>query len=228
MNILLRNIILLVLMLATSGLSLALRPTNKIADQRPAIKLETMIPHTFGEWREEQHKSIQIIDPQQQEFIDSIYKQTLSRTYVSTTGYRIMLSLAYVENQSDSFGVHLPEVCYPAQGFQMGEQFTTQIKISSTSIPIIRMVATLGTRIEPITYWVMVGDQIAASSTQRKFAQMRFAVRGDIPDSMLVRVSSIDSDTTSAYEVQAHFIKDFEAALPKDLHTLLFGQISQL
>lgn len=228
MNILLRNIILLVLMLAASGLSLALRPTNKIADQRPAIKLETMIPLTFGEWREEQHKSVQIIDPQQQEFIDSIYKQTLSRTYVNATGYRIMLSLAYVENQSDSFGVHLPEVCYPAQGFQMGEQFTTQIKISSTSIPIIRMVATLGTRTEPITYWTMVGDQIAASSTQRKLAQMRFAVRGDIPDSMLVRVSSIDSDTASAYEVQAHFIKDFEAALPKDLHALLFGQINQL
>lgn len=223
----LRNFILLALMLAASGLAVALRPTHKLADQRPPIQLETLVPHTFGEWREEPQSSAQIIDPQQQEFIKVIYQQTLSRTYVSANGERIMLSLAYVENQSSSFGVHLPEVCYPSQGFQITERTTAQIKIAGSAMPVEKMVATMGPRIEPITYWVTVGDQVAAGSTQRKLAQMRFALHGQIPDGMLVRISSIGNDTQSAYEAQARFAYDFEAAMPKDLHALLFGQISK-
>jgi EpsI family protein len=225
-NAWLKNFILLALMLSASGLALTFRPTHKIADQRPAFKLET-IPHTFGEWREEPQSLMQIINPQQQEFIQEIYKQTLSRTYVNAAGYRIMLSLAYVESQSDSFGVHLPEVCYPAQGFQMGDRFAAQIKTSQKTIPVERMVATMGARVEPITYWVTVGDQIAAGPTERKLAQIRFAFHGNIPDGMLVRISSIGVDTASAYAAHARFVNDFEAALPRDLRTLLFGQIGR-
>ena len=40
MNLWLRNFVLLMLMLAASGLALALRPTQKIADQGPAIDLK--------------------------------------------------------------------------------------------------------------------------------------------------------------------------------------------
>lgn len=219
-----KSIVLLALMLLSAGLAAALRPTNKLADQRPVINFETMIPKSFGEWQELQQATAQIIDPQQRQFIEKIYKQTLTRTYVDASGARIMLSLAYVENQSDSFGVHLPEVCYPAQGFQISNRFSTQIKTADRSIPVGRMVATLGPRVEPISYWVTVGDHLVANSTDRKVEQMRNAIHGNIPDGMLVRVSSISGDTVSAYAMHARFINDFEAALPKNLQALLYGQ----
>ena len=56
MKIWAKNLILLVLMLAASGLALALRPTHKIAAHGPAIDLETIIPRTFGDWRAEKAK----------------------------------------------------------------------------------------------------------------------------------------------------------------------------
>ncbi|MBT9507768.1 exosortase-associated protein EpsI, B-type [Rhodoferax sp.] len=224
MRLSVKSLILLALMLLSAGLATALRPTNKLADQRPAINFETMIPKSFGEWQELQQATAQIIDPKQREFIEKIYKQTLTRTYVNASGARIMLSLAYVENQSDSFGVHLPEVCYPAQGFQISDRFSTQVKTADRSIPVGRMVAKLGARVEPISYWVTVGDSLVASSTDRKVEQMRNAIRGNIPDGMLVRVSSISADTANAYTLHGRFINDFEAALPKNLRALLYGQ----
>ena len=108
MNLWLRNFILLMLMLAASGLALALRPTHKLADQGPPFDLEAIIPRTFGEWHEEKHYSAQIVDPQQQEMIDKIYTQTLSRTYVNTSGYRIMLAIAYGDDQRDALQTHYP------------------------------------------------------------------------------------------------------------------------
>ncbi|MDQ5878439.1 MAG: hypothetical protein QG638_1171, partial [Pseudomonadota bacterium] len=65
-----RNIVLMALMLAASGMAVALKPTEKIADQGPKIELETLIPKAFGEWRQELIASAQIVDPQQKAVID--------------------------------------------------------------------------------------------------------------------------------------------------------------
>ena len=83
MKLQLRNIIILVLMLVTAGLAIAMRPTQMIADQGPAFELEAVIPHQFGDWHEEKQSSNLIIDPQQQQTLETIYSQTLSRTYVN-------------------------------------------------------------------------------------------------------------------------------------------------
>lgn len=213
MNTLLRNIILLVLMLAASGLVLALRPTQKIAEQGPAIDLATMIPRTFGDWREEQHNSIQIVDPQQQEMIDKIYTQTLSRTYVNTNGYRIMLSMAYGDDQRDSMATHYPEVCYPAQGFLLKDKQTGTLTTASGPIPVTRILTSLGQRNEPITYWTIVGDHVFQGGIQKKLAEMRYGLNGKIPDGMLIRLSSIDTETANAYEIQTQFANQMLAAL---------------
>ena len=129
MNSWLRNIILMTLMLAASGLAMALRPTQKIADQGPKVDLEAMIPRVITDWHEEKQPSMQIVDPQQKELIDKIYNQTLSRTYVNDKGYRIMLSIAYGSDQSDTLQLHKPEVCYPAQGFALKSKQAGSLKI---------------------------------------------------------------------------------------------------
>ena len=223
MNILLRNIILLVLMLAASGLVLALRPTQKIAEQGPAIDLATMIPRTFGDWREEQNNSIQIVDPQQQEMIDKIYTQTLSRTYVNTNGYRIMLSMAYGDDQRDGMAIHYPEVCYPAQGFLLQDKQTGTLTTASGPIPVTRILTSLGQRNEPVTYWTIVGDQVFQGGIQKKLAEMSYGLNGKIPDGMLIRLSSIDAETANAYEMQTQFAKQMLAVLAPEYRQKLIG-----
>jgi EpsI family protein len=215
MNLWLRNFVLLALMLAASGLALALRPTQKIADQGPAINLETMIPRTFGDWREEQQYSAQIVDPQQQEMIDKIYTQTLSRTYVNNSGYRIMLAIAYGDDQRDSLQTHYPEVCYPAQGFELLSRQSGNIASPNGSIPIMQLMTSLEKRrVEPVTYWVMIGDVPITGGWKKKLAEMRYGLKGLIPDGLLFRVSSIDQDNQHAFEMHQSFVTDILSALP--------------
>jgi EpsI family protein len=213
MNLRLRNITLLVLMLAASGLELALRPTQKIAEQGPPMDLEAMIPRTFGDWREEQQNSTQIVDPQQQEMIDKIYTQTLSRVYVNSGGYRIMLALAYGDDQRDAMQTHYPEVCYPAQGFSLKDKQRGTLATANGSIPVTRIMTNLGQRHEPVTYWTTVGDRVVGGGIQKKLVEMSYGLNGKIPDGMLIRVSSIDTEAANAYRIQEVFADQMLTAL---------------
>jgi EpsI family protein len=223
MNIWLRNFTLLALMLATSGLTLALHPTHKISEQGPAIDLEVMIPRTFDKWREEPSRSVQIVDPQQKEMIDKIYTQTLSRTYVNADGYRIMLSMAYGDDQRDGMQMHYPEICYPAQGFVLQDRQNGSLATANGSIPVTRILTNLGQRNEPVTYWTTVGDHVFQGNIQKKLAEMRYGLDGKIPDGMLIRVSSIDAKTSGAYEMQNQFANQMLNALTPEHRKRLIG-----
>ncbi len=224
-NLWLRNFLLLILMLAASGLALALRPTHKIADQGSAMDLETMIPRTFGDWREEQQNAVRIVDPQQKELIDKIYTQTLSRTYVNNHGYRIMLSLAYGKDQRDTMQVHYPEVCYPAQGFSLQDKQMGTLATVRGTIPVTRILTNLGQRNEPVTYWTTVGDRVVQTGVQKKLAEMSYGLNGKIPDGMLIRISSIDAEAAHAYKMQTQFADQMLSALTPEHRQRLNGNL---
>lgn len=226
MNLRLRNLLLLILMLAASGFALALRPTQKIADQEAVIQLETMIPHRFGDWREEQQNRVQIVDPQQQEMIEKIYTQTLSRTYVNSSGYRIMLAIAYGDDQRDSMQMHYPEVCYPAQGFSLEAKETGSLTAAGGSIPVTRILTNLGQRNEPVTYWTTVGDRVFQGGLEKKLVEMRYGLNGQIPDGMLIRISSIDAEPANAYKMQTQFADQMLRALAPEYRRKLNGDLS--
>lgn len=223
MKLPMRNIILLVLMLAAAGMAIAMRPTHKIADKGPKVELETMVPVALEGWHEEKLPSIQVIDPQQQAFLDTIYNQVLSRTYVNEQGYRIMLSIAYGSDQSDSMKVHKPEICYAAQGFQVEDQRMDKLQLDQGVLPIRRVLALHGNRVEPITYWVTVADKVVRPDISQKLVQMSYGLTGEIPDGMLIRVSSIDRDQNNAFKMQDEFARVLLSGLTPESRQRLSG-----
>lgn len=213
MKLSIKNLLLLALMLVSAGLAAALRPTINLADERPPINLKNMVPTEFADWREQLLNSAQIINPQVQQVLDKIYTEVLTRTYVNSKGYRIMLSIAYGKSQSDALQLHKPEVCYPAQGFALLNKQPGVLELGSLTVPATRLVTELGQRREPVTYWTVVGDHVTKSSIDKKFTEVRYALKNRIPDGMLIRVSSIDGDTTTAYRNQDQFARDMVAAI---------------
>ena len=201
-------LVLAALMFAASAGAIIAKPTAKLADERPAISLEKMIPEQFGEWRYEPQQTIQVINPQTQELLDKLYSQILSRTYVGAGGYRIMLSLAYGTDQRErsSLRAHKPEVCYPAQGFTVVKDDSGLLVTEFGNIPVRRLFATLGPRQEPLTYWFTVGDTAIQSKLQKRLVDLRYGLTGRLPDGLLFRVSSIDPDPAHAYQIQDRFI----------------------
>jgi EpsI family protein len=205
------------LMCAASIGAVVARPGAKAAGPGPAISLETLIPKQFGEWREEPQRIVQVVNPQTQELLGKLYSETLSRTYVNTGGYRIMLSLAYGSDQRGALQAHKPEVCYPAQGFTLHRTDASQLATPFGEIPAQRLFTTRGPREEPVTYWFTVGDKAVQGRLQKRLVDLRYGLTGQIPDGMLFRVSSIDSDQARANQLQDEFINQLlQAVSPAD------------
>lgn len=210
----LKHLLAGLLMFAGAGMALALKPTDKLAGHEAQINLETAIPARFGDWKIDETIATLLVTPELQKVIDETYSQTLSRTYINSAGKRIMLSVAYGGSHGEGMQTHRPEICYPAQGFQIAKDSRPDVLSTQYGeLPIKRLVAEQGARHEPITYWVVVGDQQTQFGLRMKLAQMRYTLTGVIPDGMLVRVSSIGRDEANAYEVQADFIRAMLGAI---------------
>jgi EpsI family protein len=218
-----RYLLIGLLMLVAAGLAFALTPREKTADSGPRIDLERMLPKQFGVWRVDESVVPVQVSADVQAKLNKIYNQTLTRTYVNDQGKRVMLSIAYGGDQSDAMQVHKPEVCYPAQGFQVIKQYQDILDLGSVRIPVKRLVAANGARIEPITYWITVGDVVAMSGWKRKIAQLRYGFTGKIPDGLLFRVSTISRDEEAAFQIQAEFSKSLIASMDSFARQRLIG-----
>ena len=207
------SIILGILMVSSGVLTMALTPTQRIADQREKVNLDIMIPAKFGDWQIDKSIVPLQTDAETQAKLDKIYNQTLARTYVNSQNERIMLSVAYGGDQSDNLAVHKPEVCYYVQGFEIMKILSDELATQYGKLPIKRLLAVKGNRNEPITFWVTVGDKAVLPGFDQKLQQLRYGLTGNVPDGMLVRISSIDNDNDKAYQLQTIFIQDLLLAV---------------
>jgi EpsI family protein len=193
-------------MAASSALTGALTPTLKLSRAQAQFSLEQMIPPRFADWTVDASVVPLTPDPERQSVLEKIYDQTLSRTYVNRAGERVMLSIAYGGDQSRALQVHLPEVCYVAQGFDMVKVGEGALATRFGQVPVKRLVARQNSRNEPITYWITVGDKAVKSSLEQKIQRLAYGLSGKIPDGMLVRVSTVQADEQGAYRLQDRFV----------------------
>lgn len=223
MNRNLGKILIAVVLVFASVIAMVLRPTHRIADDGPGVDLEAMIPEQFGDWQLAPRQSGQIVNPLQKEVLDRIYTQTLSRTYVNAKGDFIMLSIAYGADQSDAKQLHYPEVCYPAQGFQVKGSLISKLKTAYGDIPVKRVITVMGKRSEPLTYWTTVGHKVVLGARETKTEQLRYGFKGLIPDGLIFRVSTITGDIQAGFQLQDEFVSSLVNSLPVDARAKIAG-----
>lgn len=215
--------LLALLMLLAAASAAVLQPRHPYWPEAKLVKLEALVPKSFGDWHAEENASTLVVNPQVSEELEAVYSDTLARTYINQRGERIMLSLAYSQIQSRALQVHKPEVCYVTQGYQIGTLTKVNISAANRSIPVVRLTARLGKRVEPITYWIRSGDDIITSWLEQNKTRIIASFKGVIPDGFLVRVSSISTDDSSAYAAQELFIKDLLAAIKPEYQKMFLG-----
>jgi EpsI family protein len=207
------SIIMASLMLCAFVAGTAGRAPTKDRTAAPKFLLEDTVPRQFGEWQELPAQTVQVVNPQTQDILDKLYSQVLTRTYANAKGYRIMLSIAYGDDQRGALQAHKPEVCYPAQGFKLESNEEASLPTQFGAIPIRRLSTSLGQRKEPVTYWFTMGDTTVKNRFQQRLVQVKLGLTGQIPDGMLVRVSSIDASPQQAFEAQDAFANAMLAAV---------------
>ena len=211
-------------MLAVSALGFIIRPQEvqrRSADA--SVNLEQMIPTAFGRWKVVPDAAGIVANPETQELLNKLYSQILTRTYTNEKGYRVMLSIVYGEDQRGGLQAHRPEVCYPAQGFELLSERADRLGTVRGALEVRRLVTRYGNRVEPVTYWFSLGGQSIANDFQRRVAEMSLAFMGKIPDGFLVRVSSIDVEQEAAFRQQQTFVDEMLTAMPERARRRLGG-----
>ena len=200
------------------------KPTLRLADVKPKIVLDSQIPTAFGPWSEDRSVVPILPNPEVQATLDALYSATLARTYRNAAGQRVMLSIAYGSDQSsEATQVHRPEYCYSAQGFRVKGRGEDTVVVGSHPIRVLRLVATLGPRVEPITYWITLDELATLPGVDRKLAQMRYGLKGQIPDGLLFRVSTVGLTEAESFALQGQFINDLYRHMDSAIAPRYFG-----
>lgn len=193
-------------MCAASFAAVRLRvPAIEEADVR-LPGLDSMIPLEFGDWRMLPAPVGAIVNPVVDEVLARTYTELVTRVYIDGQGRRIMLSIAYGSNQSRDLQVHRPEVCYSAQGFLVSDLRKDHLNTSHGALPVMRLNARMGSRAEPITYWLRMGDSVVRGNIEQGIARVSAGLRGRPIDGIVFRVSSIGTAPDVEYRTHDAFI----------------------
>lgn len=214
------------LMVAAASVAHWFTPTQRLAAlRRPPVVLDRALPKQFGDWSADERTATVVVNPQQLDMINKLYSQTLSRTYTDSQGRSVMLSIAYGEDQRDGLVVHHPEICYPAQGFDVlsNHEGTLSTPLGSIVVRKLETSAAKGRRLEPVTYWTTVGDKVTLGGTSKKLAEMHYSLRDQIPDGLLFRVSSIGENSAEQFALQQRFVVDLLPHLDAPVRHYLTG-----
>jgi EpsI family protein len=138
-----------------------------------------------------------------------------------------MLALAYGREQRQEVKIHRPELCYVSQGFAVKGKSTEMVEIGQGApVPVHRLLTGNEARLEPVTYWIRIGDRLVDNAWESRAAIFMDGLQGKIPDGILVRVSTVvkaGADVPAAYAVQEAFLKDLLNVLSGPAKTALLG-----
>lgn len=221
-----RTFVLALGMVAASWVAFVYTPKPLYAaNYKPEVTLAQLMPKQFGDWQSDDLMAEAIISPDMKASLARYYTDTLSRTYTNSRGDRVMLSLAFGADQGRAMQVHKPEVCYVGQGFKIGAAEGVHLSAMGKDIPAMRLVATLGPRIEPLTYWIRSGDDVVRGWLEQNMARVKYGLQGYLPDGLLFRVSTVGSDVDAGYASQARFVQEFIPALSPQARAMVLGHV---
>lgn len=216
----------LVVSLVCLLLAMSLKPDTHYA-QRPS-NFEQTIPRVVGSWVEVQQAKPQVnVVSDEKTLINQLYDDTLMRTYADAEGHQVMVALAYAKEQRQDVKIHQPDVCYPAQGYQLIhsklKQFTN---LGSRDSVFGKQQLYYGqNHYEAVSYWIRVGDRSMTSGLQMRLKIIQDGLlKRRLDDGILVRVSMFVADEAQvkqAYAIQEKFLADFVVAVEQQSPGLL-------
>ena len=140
--------------------------------------LDGIVPRAFAGWTS--RDTSDLVAPTDPDSLAArLYGVTVGRMYQhQSTGTEVMMLLAHGDSQSDDLQVHRPEICYPAFGFALSDNYATSIAVANgVAIPGRHMVATSPDRRETVVYWTRLGEFLPQDHRQQQLDRMRTAYR---------------------------------------------------
>lgn len=211
-------------LLAGAGAAFAMTPRGRLILMPAGHELETIVPKQLGPWAFAPSGGI-VLPRDENGLAAKLYGQVLSRVYFSPSRLPVVLVIAYGEVQNDLLQLHRPEVCYSAVGFDISETRRAEIALApGVNMPARQLVARNEERVETITYWTRIGDDLPTSGTEQRLAKLGQQLDGYISDGILVRMSCPVAPTPAVREQLAEFARAMVAGLSAVDRPALLGR----
>ncbi|MBY9064667.1 EpsI family protein [Sphingomonas yunnanensis] len=204
--------------LLTAGVAAARVPGHHI-DLLGKRKLDPLIPARVGPWSF--YSKSGLVTPPPDQLSDLLYSQLLTRVYLAPDELPIMLLMAQSSGQTGVLQVHRPEYCYPAGGFKLTDRAVRSVPLPGGQLDATVMTARADNRVEQLMYWTRVGRDMPLSWAQQRWSVARANLRGDVPDAILVRISTLTNDREAGMATLAAFTRALFAAVPADVRRVL-------
>lgn len=204
--------------LLTAGVAAARVPGNHI-DLLGDRKIESLIPSTIGRWNFYSKSGLVVPPPDQ--LSDALYSQLLTRVYVTSDGLAMMLLVAQSSGQTGILQVHRPEFCYPAGGFRLSDKAIHTVRLPGGALDTTVLSASADDRVEQVLYWTRVGRDMPTSWPEQRWSVARANLRGDVPDAVMVRVSTLTPDRAEAVAAMDEFTRGLFAAMAPSARRVL-------
>ncbi|SFJ73755.1 VPLPA-CTERM-specific exosortase XrtD [Jannaschia pohangensis] len=109
------------------------------------------------------------------------------------------LFVAWYARQADGTGLHSPEICLPAAGWEIASLDKTTLQIDGDSFPVNRAIIQNGLSRQMVYYWFEQRGTRLTSDWQAKFSAVRDGLLTGRSDGMMVRfMTPIGADESEA------------------------------
>lgn len=202
----------------------ALVPRDRLVLLADGQRLDDLVPEVVGPWRHVPAAGI-VLPRQEGSLSARLYGQVLARGYLAEGHLPMTLVMAYGAVQNDLLQLHRPEVCYSAVGFEISQTLAGSLPLpGGASLPVRRLVARSGNRVETITYWTRVGDDLPTSGTEQRLVKLRQQWHGYIADGLLVRLSTGIAPDEQVTRDQTLFARLLVEAVPAASRAAIVGR----
>ena len=189
--------------------------------------LANVIPERFGPWVSQFDPNL-VVPPTEGSLTDRLYDDLITRRYRNTqTGEQIMLLAAYGGLQTDDLQLHRPETCYPAVGMQITARNPVELQLGGRTVSAVALTAEAPGRAEDILYWSRMGNSFPQSNGAQRSEKLSLALRGYIPDGILVRASQVRSPAAPQASNLGRFLTQMVASVGARDRLALIGSNDQ-
>lgn len=213
-----RRLLIGLVLAAGAGTALARKPDQPI-DLLGKRELEDLVPKKIGAWEFQTNSGLVV--PTEDTLSAALYSQLLTRVYANGKDSPIMLLVAQSAGQSGILQIHRPEFCYPAGGFALSEIVPANLPVGGGSIRVNQLTASMPGRTEQIMYWTRVGRRMPISWAEQRIAVALDNLKGYVPDAVLTRLSTIDSNREAAIERLTRFAETMLTELKANRNILV-------
>ncbi len=140
-----------------------------------------------------------------------------TRTYQHTDGRKVSVVMAWSGDGLNFQKIHEQQVCYKASGFEVSPLHIVSILTGTGSIDAMAFTASQDARKDDVAYWMVIDgirerDIDKRNPIVRQFLQLLYLpsfFRGELPDILMVRVSSVRLTNGQPTTAHIDYIKEW-------------------